>query len=222
MKRKPRPPKNDLSGQKFGYLKVLRMEQTAKSKYSNYRAICLCDCGKEHETAAGALTSGRTKSCGCDKSRYKKTRGKNNPSFTGYEEIGGKLWSTIKRRARNRHVEFAIDIKDAWELFIKQNRNCALSGLPIVFGISSRRMSESTASLDRIDSSMGYLLDNVQWVHKTVNIMKNTLPNDFFVAMCQKIADHSKVKERVQNELLSQNMFTGEGLPNVLGSSDFN
>lgn len=46
-----------------------------------------------------------------------------------------------------------IDIKFAWELYVKQEKKCALSGLPIVFAISNKKSSETTASLDRIDSS---------------------------------------------------------------------
>lgn len=214
MNRKPKPPRNDLSGQKFGYLKVLRMEQTAKSKDGSYRAICLCDCGKEHETATQSLMRGRTKSCGCDKSRYEKTRGKNSVVFTGYEEIGGKLWSTIKRRARHRKLEINLDIKEAWKLFMVQKRKCALSGLPIVFGTSNSKTSVTTASLDRIDSRKGYSLENVQWVHKTVNIMKSTLPNDFFIAMCKRIASCGRIAMAVDVGELARNVFAGKGISN--------
>lgn len=208
MKRKPKPPKNDLSGRTFGHLRVLRMEQTAKSKNGSYRAICLCDCGKEHETAAQSLMQGRTKSCGCDKSRYEKTRGKNSVQFTGHEEIGGKLWSTIQRRARNRNLDFDLAIEDVWRLFVDQERKCALSSLPLVFG--SGRTSATTASLDRIDSSRGYLLGNVQWVHKTVNIMKSTLPDEFFIGMCTRIA--ANCKSVVSDIALARNVFAGKGI----------
>ena len=50
-------------------------------------------------------------------------------------------------------------------MFLKQNKKCALTGLDIWFGISTKEKThgkkEQTASLDRIDSSKGYTKDNV-------------------------------------------------------------
>ena len=40
------------------------------------------------------------------------------------------------------------------------------------------------ASLDRIDSSKGYVKDNIQWVHKDVQIMKNKFSEDYFKQIC--------------------------------------
>jgi len=71
-------------------------------------------------------------------------------------------------------------------LYERQNRKCAISGLPIVFG---KHNTETTASLDRIDSAIGYEKDNIQWVHKDVNIMKNIFPLEYFLGMCKKITD---------------------------------
>jgi hypothetical protein len=50
---------------------------------------------------------------------------------------------------------------------------------------------EHTASLDRIDSSKGYCEDNVQWVHKDINRMKNTFDQDYFISLCKLIAENS-------------------------------
>lgn len=47
-----------------------------------------------------------------------------------------------------------------------------------------------TASIDRIDSSKGYTKDNIQWVHKNVNIMKMDQTMDQFLYICKKIVDH--------------------------------
>jgi hypothetical protein len=50
----------------------------------------------------------------------------------------------------------------------------------------------TTASLDRIDSSKGYTIDNVQWVHKTVNLMKRELNQQDFIDICNKISYYNK------------------------------
>lgn len=53
---------------------------------------------------------------------------------------------------------------------------------------------DSTASLDRIDSSKDYTIGNVQWIHKSINLMKNVIPQDIFVEWCVKIANNMKGK----------------------------
>jgi hypothetical protein len=77
-------------------------------------------------------------------------------------------------------------VEYVWNLFLSQDRKCALSGIPIGF----QDRSGSTASLDRIDNSKGYVIGNVQWVHKDVNIMKHTHSQDYFIGLCATIASH--------------------------------
>ena len=55
---------HDLSGQIFGYLKVLKMSpQRAKNR--NVQWICQCKCGNIIEVNSRNLVTGCTKSCGC-------------------------------------------------------------------------------------------------------------------------------------------------------------
>lgn len=183
--------KHDLIGKKFGYLIVAKMAQTKKSGNLNeWRAICDCDnCGKSNvDVHPQALLRNQTTSCGCRRDQYKKITGKNSKQYKGYEELNGKYWGVIRKRAERRGYELNIDIKFAWDLYIKQNRKCALSGLPIKFAISNRKSPETTASLDRIDSLKKYTEDNVQWVHKDVNIMKNVYDQKYFIGLCELIS----------------------------------
>ncbi len=66
---------------------------------------------------------------------------------------------------------------------------CALSGLPLIYAIKSRD-TNATASLDRIDSSKGYVKGNVQWVHKTINGMKWDSNEKDFITFCCAVARH--------------------------------
>lgn len=52
--------------------------------------------------------------------------------------------------------------------------------------------AETTISLDRIDSTKGYIEGNVQWVHKSVNIMKSTLTQEQFINFCKLVAENNK------------------------------
>jgi len=182
--------KYNLIGKTFGYLKVLKMAQTEKSgKLHQWRAICECtNCGNLwFDVNPQSLLRGSTTSCGCSKDRYIKTTGKLNSQYTGYEELNGKYWGIIKKRAEKRGYTIGITIEYAWNLYVKQNHKCALSGLPIKFAISNKKSSETTASLDRINSNIGYVEGNVQWVHKHVNIMKNIFDQNYFISLCELI-----------------------------------
>ena len=53
---------------------------------------------------------------------------------------------------------------------------------------SSMERGASTASLDRIDSSEGYVPGNVQWVHLVVNDLKSNMPQEEFLNWCRDIA----------------------------------
>ena len=73
-----------------------------------------------------------------------------------------------------------ITLEDIQETYEAQNKVCAFSGLPISFG--------KEASVDRIDSSLGYTKDNIQIVHKRLNLMKQDIPNDEFIEWCIAVA----------------------------------
>lgn len=175
-------------GKTFGKLTILSIYGIKeKGKRTKYIAKCRCECGNEKDILVSSIKARRITSCTCDKSRYKKITGKNNKNFTGYEEIRGSWWKELKNKTKRRKINFSIDIQEAWDLFIKQDRKCALSKVTIRFGRVGKR-EEMTASLDRIDSTKGYIQGNIQWVHKAVNIMKSDLPNDIFIAFCNEIS----------------------------------
>jgi hypothetical protein len=48
----------------------------------------------------------------------------------------------------------------------------------------------TTASVDRIDSSKGYIKGNVQWVHKTINKMKWGYSQGEFIEFCEAVVKH--------------------------------
>lgn len=103
------------------------------------------------------------------------------------EEIKNRVWKNIVRNAlgvksgRNR-LPFDLTERFVFSLFKKQNGLCAISNLPLILG--------NNASLDRIDSSKGYIKGNVQWVDKYVNLAKGHLSEDFFIQLCRRVANH--------------------------------
>jgi hypothetical protein len=114
-------------------------------------------------------------------------------NYSGYEEITGVFWSTLKGSAKRRNIIFNINKKYVWNIFLKQNKKCALTGIDLFFDVANKKFS-GNASLDRIDSSKGYIEGNVQWVTKTINIIKRDLHNTDFLLLCQQIIDYQKEK----------------------------
>lgn len=111
----------------------------------------------------------------------------------GYEEISGKFFYCIKRNAITRNIEFNITIKQVWDLYIKQNKKCALSGLLLTFP-KIVGGNDGNVSVDRIDSKKGYSPDNIQIIHKDINFLKGDLPQDVFIEYCKKIDENYRFK----------------------------
>ena len=181
--------KVDLMGKRVELLTVQGFSHTTKSGHHYWK--CLCDCGNTKVVRGNHLYTKAIKSCGC----LKKRRGKNCPAFRGYEEISGDLLHTMKTGAKSHGHLWKVTPKYLWNLFIKQKRCCALSGVPLTFeggSIENRyaATSKRTASLDRIDSSKDYTEGNVQWIHKDLNLMKNTFSTPVFVEWCRKVTDY--------------------------------
>jgi hypothetical protein len=172
---------NSFIGKKFGSLKPIKY--AGKDRHSHALFLCACDCGKTIEVLGNSLYNGNTKSCGC-KSRK---RGKEHKSYCGYEEIRAEYWSRILRGAKDREIKVNITIEEAWDVFLKQNRRCALSGEILHFPYTVKTRKYSNASLDRIDSDLGYEKNNIQWIHKDLNFMKRNMPEKDFLNWCKKI-----------------------------------
>lgn len=107
--------------------------------------------------------------------------------------MSGSFFRNIIVRAKKYNYSFEITKEYLWDLFLKQDRKCALSGIELSFSKdNSNKINIQTASLDRIDSSKGYIEGNVQWVHKNVNFMKYTLSTSDFLKWCNIISSFNK------------------------------
>lgn len=177
----------DLTGQRFGnYTVIEKVDRPGITQSARWKL--LCDCGNEREAYSKALRLGQIKSCG-----YCNGNGKHN-LWKGVGDLSGSYFDQIKRNATTRKLSFDVSINDLWDLFLKQNRKCNLSGLDISLIKTTRKHEKfsRTASLDRIDSTKGYTIDNIQWVHKVVNQIKWNYDQSFFIDLCSKIAKYNE------------------------------
>lgn len=181
----------ELKGKRFGKLVVLG--RLSDRRNGRIAWECQCDCGRKARCTTQHLVREKlnVRSCGCD--QYK--RGSDSKYWKGYGEISGAWWNwhvlrENKQRTRVR-VPVSITIQEAWDLFLKQERKCALTGLPLQISRSGSDVG-ATASIDRIDSSKGYETGNIQWVHKDINFMKRNYDINYFKKMCDLVCANNK------------------------------
>jgi hypothetical protein len=101
-------------------------------------------------------------------------------------------YRTIK--SRFKQVEVTIqDLKEVWD---NQNGICEFSGVKLILSSYSKIQKNPiySASLDRIDSSKGYTKDNIRWVSRAINYMKNTMSDDMVWELCNLIKENLSKK----------------------------
>jgi hypothetical protein len=173
-------------GQKFGKYTVIDCEIKINREA---QILCQCDCSVINTVSCYTLLNGKSKGClECNNTRKKDE----NPTWKGFENISGKYYGRIKRSAEKRNIVFDVEIEYFNKLLVEQNFKCKLSGLEISFSHSKKDNYKATASIDRIDSNKGYIVGNLQWINKNVNLMKNHFNQDYFLEICEKITEQRR------------------------------
>lgn len=108
-----------------------------------------------------------------------------------HHTIPGRYFYSLKHGAARRNIKFNLTIDQLWDIFLQQNGRCALSGLPIRFHQPGEKLTAQTASVDRIDSELDYTIDNVRWLHKTINTIKLDLCDKDFIYFCKMVTNYN-------------------------------
>lgn len=181
----------DLTGKQFGTRTVIK-----RNGYNDHKMVvwlCRCICGAESSVESAIIIKNKVKTCNLCKAKC----GEKSTSWTGCGEITGNYLQRTRSGAKKRNLEFSVTKEFLWDLFLKQDRKCALSGMEIVFGKGERdKVRIATASLDRIRSDVGYIESNVQWIHKDINWLKQDFDQDYFIALCATITHHRGYAKR--------------------------
>lgn len=139
---------------------------------------CKCDCGNSKIVLVESckLKSGRFKSCGCKRASV--------GGISNTKEY--RMWKSAQERANKKGWEFTILVED-----IKIPEVCPLLNTPFIIGDRNY-----TPSLDRIDSTKGYIKGNV-WV---ISHRANQIKNDATLEELEKIT--LNFKQFLQEKLL--------------------
>lgn len=147
--------------------------------------LCRCECGKEKEVWVADVIAGRSRAC------------RRCSVAEEVEEaviLPQKWWRKFQRQAKRRRIKWHLTEIQVVELFEAQNQKCALTGIKLTF-------DPMTASIDRIRSEGYYTMDNIQWVHKHINLMKYSFANEYFVEMCSLVAEQHESNVNAIQEL---------------------
>lgn len=174
--------RKDLINKKFGNLLVLSKNDTINKNNRTYWN-CVCDCGNEKITHTNLLTSGRCKSCGC----LQKIAHNKEPDR---EKAIIKIifLNSIKKRSKKINLPYDISIEYFSDLIKKPCYYCGIEHSNYAkdrnyHGTKKYVTSDTIVyynGVDRIDSSLGYLTDNVVPCCRSCNCAKNTMSDVVF------------------------------------------
>lgn len=191
---------HDLTGQAFGSLiAVERSPEAMNEAGKSLRWRCRCACGREKHVRASTLKQGRSTSCGCESRERWRQRAFAQFNVRLREEAGRPVHryylASTRLSAKSRGIPFNLTREQIEALLVGQGFRCALTGVEIGFSShelpTSQAGRDSTASLNRIDATRGYSIDNVWWLHKDVAGMKMSLPKERFVDLCRMVVGAS-------------------------------
>jgi hypothetical protein len=191
-------------GKSFGRLTVVDYAGVYENPSKTFKThfwLCECSCGNLKVINSSNLNNHHAKSCGCLNKELSSSRLKgNNLSYRnikGTKNIRLSYYNRFKKNCSKNDREFLITIDYMQKLLEDQNYKCALTGVDIEMKLenpfnSQKNKKLNTASLDRIDSSKGYIEGNVQWVHKEINRLKSNFSEEDLIYWCKKIIENNE------------------------------
>lgn len=176
-------------GQEKGNFKITKYLGKFNEREYHYEFACKF-CGKTRKGRWGAWNRGCYKAlCECQKEL-----GNKHHAWKGCGELSQNYFRRYYHSSAKRGLEFSITIEYAWKIYQQQKGRCALSGWNIKLEQNYDKRHQQTASIDRIDSSKGYIEGNIQWIHRDINYLKCNCDSFYFLEICNAIAKTNPLK----------------------------
>jgi len=174
----------DLSGKRFGRLKVLH--KLPSRSWGSILWRCECDCGVLISVNGASLRYGRTLSCGC---LMRELCSKAN---TRIGAARNKVWGMYRNHAHTLSLVFNLSTKQFDRFIFGRCYYC--NALPSRVSTSFAGKSVLCNGIDRVDSNLGYISCNCVSCCKVCNIMKRAYTLEFFLAHVNRIANNVRRK----------------------------
>jgi len=148
-----------IENKKFNRLTAIKIVGYAPTKW-----LCRCECGREIVVRYGNLTSGNSKSCGCENIKRLKELATHKMSGTSFYN----RWRTLKARCNNKNnLKYknygGRGIKNLWKNFLDFKKDMFASYVKHInkYGIEQ-------TSIDRINNNGHYCKKNCRWATQKI------------------------------------------------------
>lgn len=174
----------NLKDKRFG--RLVAKEHVGFNKSRNALWRCECDCGNEKVVASRDLQELRTQSCGC---YQQEQRGAYKKLPSGIAAMRA-LYLHYKRKTKERGIYFNLSVEDFHKI---TSLDCVYCGTAPA---QEQKIKNNTGSyffngVDRVDSSIGYVIDNCVPCCWTCNRAKGNLSVKDFKEWIQRVYQKS-------------------------------
>ena len=186
-------------GKQFKQLTILSKSTKIGSNKKSYY-ICMCDCGAQTVVSRSDLVTKNVKSCGC--------RRRLMPSLTFKLEPGEVSYRALYKRCTHGAIvrDIPLTLTSIQHRAIIKENCYYCNSPPVPYNCySSRKNSNMTTKsvkdawiiangIDRIDSNLGYSIENSVACCSACNYGKNDYPAQEFIAWCRRVVAFQDVK----------------------------
>lgn len=173
--------------------KDCRSKERASIRYSRKEGIKYCPgCKIDHSTSE--FNVDQTQPDGLQSYCKSQKKLQDLARRSTYDGFIKNLFKDLRSNAKKRNIQVNITLDDIKQMYIKQNGKCAITGKIMTHQAVERENNQQhilnkwNISVDRIDSSKSYTLDNIRLVCAIINRIKFNLSECDFLLLCGAMA----------------------------------